>query len=705
MNSTIQLTEIVNEKKLLEVIACDNIPFGESDEPEWKQKFILFLNSYKNKQSKNGYRTVNYNQKNHIGRYYANNGLQLFQRDVRKYISGEFYEDIDIINCHPKILQQLFQKNDIATDKFLEEYNTNRDLTIEKYNLNSKLDVIKLINNEINIDSRFSKLHDLIYKNLVPTLKTQNKDLFNLIKKNRTKNKKNYNINGSFLSQFLQIIENDILMVMFNYFKNQHYEIGVLCFDGLMVLKDNRLNSEVLKKLEEHVFEQTGFNIELKFKDMTTDWIPVEIEDAVKKEEDLTGKKFSVEKARELSNFKIQTEDGIVVDERKRENFFKYINTYVCCFDNPHCYGWKLYPEDAFRMILSKSLKEKIGSTVFNIWSSNDNALTYRKAVFQINKKDKEDEYNLYTRPKMAPGEIPNVVFDFLERVICSSDKDLYEYLLNYMSVLLQTGRTNQCIVLMGLKGTGKSTFIELCAELVGVEYFSCVNDIHQITSKFNGLYERNILTGIEEVVNEAGDYHRVQNILKTLITERYKTIEKKGIDSYVAETYNNYIISTNNMNPVQITEDNRRFCIIEVSNCEIRNRAYFKELKEAIYDNIENIRHYFYNKKVIHSLETIRPITKKESELKELNLTSSEKFIKDVMCLSRDVNDNCRLFSFVYDAYKDFCKDDGYKAESKKYFAMSIKKAGFSTYSYGKYNKTYISGNHNEHLYEKHFY
>ena len=73
-----------------------------------------------------------------------------------------------------------------------------------------------MINNENCSKDYFKPIHNQIYKELLPNLVKNNKMLFTRIK-NQRKKKKDYNHNGSFLSQYLQNIENDMLQVLYNY--------------------------------------------------------------------------------------------------------------------------------------------------------------------------------------------------------------------------------------------------------------------------------------------------------------------------------------------------------------------------------------------------------------------------------------------------------------------------------------------------------
>ena len=159
--SEITLYEKVNIEKLNQVLLCGNIP---STDPEWFKVFQKQLLYYSRmKYTKNGFK-ITYKQTNGYGRFTAC-CLQSFQKDIRKYISGECYEDIDMVNCHPVLLEQLFEKYDMNPPKFLIEYNKDRAGVIKKYQIKDKQTIISLINNQnaVNKYKEIMNLHKSIY--------------------------------------------------------------------------------------------------------------------------------------------------------------------------------------------------------------------------------------------------------------------------------------------------------------------------------------------------------------------------------------------------------------------------------------------------------------------------------------------------------------------------------------------------------------
>lgn len=263
--------EKFNKTKLDLVRRCNNLPLTKPDELEdqnWKDIFKRSLKEY------NGDIKYTKAKGKDYGRYFCDGkyGYQKFPRDIRNYLASDFYIDIDIKNCHLVILEQLFKKYNIEIPETLLKYNNDKSLFINRYKLkDGKLFMIKFINNDNCYENQFISFHNDIYNKLVPLLiKDYDKIYKDIIKKGKKKN-----INGSFLSNVLQDIENNILMSMMETCNNNNITVGALCFDGLLIEKTN---CNIIPLMEQNVLQQLNYIITIEEKPMITDWEPI-IED------------------------------------------------------------------------------------------------------------------------------------------------------------------------------------------------------------------------------------------------------------------------------------------------------------------------------------------------------------------------------------------------------------------------------------------
>ena len=222
----IKLYEKVNLEKLKKVIGCDNLPSSDSDDHDWSDRFRRILTKYKNKTVDSKVLTT-YKQNDKKGRYYTSYGLQNFQNDVRNYLADDLYMDIDMVNAHPTILLSLGVES-------IRNYIENRKDVLAELEIDKK-QFCKFLNKCVCSIPKLKDLHAEIYGKLVPELKKKNRDLWKLVRTNNTENP--YNLDGKFLSLYLQSVENNILQILVDCLKGLDITIGALIHDGLMFEK------------------------------------------------------------------------------------------------------------------------------------------------------------------------------------------------------------------------------------------------------------------------------------------------------------------------------------------------------------------------------------------------------------------------------------------------------------------------------------
>lgn len=235
-----------------------------------------------------------------MGRLYAEKGLglQSFKREIRHALAKDFYYDIDMVNAQPYLIFQYCKKHDIECEQ-LENYvnnrndilnkiqkfhNVNRDqaknlmlrlcnlgnYVIEKYNYESGMDEIYEPKKKINFVTKFQNEFKEIAKSICDIEKNTFESVLN--------NEKKLNKKATTISITAQVLEYKCMMAMYDFFTNQKYTVGVLCFDGIMVEKNDyseKKLEQVLKACEKYVKTKTKYNVQLAIKPMDT---PLSIE-------------------------------------------------------------------------------------------------------------------------------------------------------------------------------------------------------------------------------------------------------------------------------------------------------------------------------------------------------------------------------------------------------------------------------------------
>ncbi|KAJ3001258.1 hypothetical protein HKX48_002977, partial [Thoreauomyces humboldtii] len=234
MDTVYIMTEWANEKRLKLLI--EN-PFTDSDTMKKLKSYL------KNKVGDNRFQVEYvYSGKSHheSGRLFARNsaGLQMLPKDIRAFIAGEYYDDIDTVNAMPTILAGAFEMVEMKVPKDLHDLVHNRDefLKTTKKTKKQVLEALMTTYKSPN-DPKLKSIHTKIYGVLVHRWRLDKgfeAALWEHIEKSRVPEIKE-NREGSFVALVTQTYENQVLKSLIEFFKKDDV---ALVFDGMLVAKD-----------------------------------------------------------------------------------------------------------------------------------------------------------------------------------------------------------------------------------------------------------------------------------------------------------------------------------------------------------------------------------------------------------------------------------------------------------------------------------
>ena len=192
----------------------------------------------------------------------------------------DLYDDVDIVNCQSSLLQQLMEYNKLPTEH-IKEFNEKREDILKVMMKTNKLTrkeakkkIIIFTYASDNIIKRMMtniKMPRLVNKYLKQLLQNRDKllKIYPQFKKeaiDKHKNNSEYNnIDGCAFALLAQTLERICLLSINDFFSKKNIEIGALIYDGVHLIKTFG-NDELLKECENHVCEQTNFNIKLLIK-------------------------------------------------------------------------------------------------------------------------------------------------------------------------------------------------------------------------------------------------------------------------------------------------------------------------------------------------------------------------------------------------------------------------------------------------------
>lgn len=216
-------------------------------------------------------------------------------------------------------------------------------------------------------------------------------------------------------------------------------------------------------------------------------------------------------------------------------------------------------------------------------WLDSPNRRQYRRIVFDPADVPGPD-YNLWKGLNYADEE-PGTCDKFLSHlktVLCHDDEEHFQWLLGWMAFAVQHPDCppGSAIVLQGEEGTGKSFFAKQFGKLFGV-HFKHITDTKHLTGSFNAHLHGCVLLFADEAFY-AGDKSQ-DGKLKTLITEEFIQIERKGFDVEQAKNTVHVIMASNSDWVVPAGRTARRYFVLRVDKARANDTAYFDDVEAEL--------------------------------------------------------------------------------------------------------------------------
>lgn len=333
--------------------------------------------------------------------------------------------------------------------------------------------------------------------------------------------------------------------------------------------------------------------------------------------------------------------EHIKIDDVKRaptlDAKYKLLSKCVINMFHLNCYFSRLDSEEV-EIIKYEEMKNKL--VACGISKSKDKQEMINKLMLKTNSAKAIDFNSLFVGWKyqnIAKSEnYDENIKDFKECVlcnICNDDLTIFTYLMNRISYIAHNpgARSNVCVILQGLQGTGKNWYEDVICELFA-RYSNPNSELLKLTGKFNG---SSIIGFMYHACNEAlnaDGMFSVKESMKKLIERPKIDAEKKGIDPISVNNCLNIDITTNNVKPVLIDPEDRRYLVIRTNGENANNRKYWRKYQEEVknrkgfYADVFNmIYNDFYNEEFL-SLPI--PDTPAKIALQRLCLNAIHKYL-----------------------------------------------------------------------------
>lgn len=576
-------------------------------------------------------------------------GLGTFGRAVRGYLANGVYTDVDMVNCHPRIIENEFEVNGIDC-KVIRKFTDNREEFLKRENI-TKEEFLRMVNKEDyeghSEDVNF--IHSQIYGLLVPIILKNYPEMAAQVRKSRLRNK-----NGALVANYLQHKEFAILNEVYKVCVAHELSVDVFMHDGFFVRMTPEVTkervSEVIPKLTEAVMDKFGFGMEFKIKEHDLSLVDL-------------------------------------IDNNCASGYGKM----KADFELEHC------------KIINKSLFVKETKSGYQLFTEKGLMVSYKHLNFQENGETvsfimswlKDSSMRIYTdldcfpKPELCPKDIYNIWKPFrvttltvspsLEadglnmilnhiRILCGNEDVVFEWFCRWIGhMLVFPERKTFCPVLISKQGGGKGRLLDLMRQLLGAsKVFECTTPDRDVWGQFNGRMKESFLVNINELSKKSTFDSMGQ--IKGLITDEDITINEKGVAQYTTRSYHRFIITTNSDDPIETSYDDRRFLIIRASDEKCGDSEYFTGLMDNIQDDSVIVACY----KHFTSLEGLEkfhseklPTTSFQDNLRENSLTPIETWIRDCVCAKAKSGEVKYTNAEVYNSFKTYCLDNGIKYET----------------------------------------
>ncbi len=517
---------------------------------------IVTYKRYFQKIKNNNYKIREEYKKSNCGRFYGKDTtIQALPNKLRGFILGDSAFDIDIKNCAWNVIKyiiktQYYQNKDEFINIF--QYAENREKYFENgfnkkkwievlFNENPKNQNQKYYSNHIqDLINEIQKLHDLIKDNI---------ERYEHIKFNSDKK-------NNFGSQLSYIVFNQEDIILNKIMEKYNEKIISPIFDGVIISSDCNLEN-ALKDINQIV---NKYELSVDYKKFPE----IKIED----------------NPPEYDN------EYLIMKEEFEENHF-------IIEDSPIIFvrtSYNSHGEREVRYYNKKDFSDLVqpfqldNKSFFNEWLKDSKRRSYKNIEWSPNTNIKNEEsfnpFNGFTSKYLdIEDRDENAITIFLEhlKLLVDYEEKSFDYLRKYISHLFQKPEELPQVALLfkSYEGVGKDIFTTILGKIIGQELIHKDSKFDNITGTYNKNLKHKLILQINEVKGKDG--HENKDLLKDLITADNLNIRVMRTDTKEEQNYLRIFLFTNNLTPISINSDNRRYIIFQTGNK--KNPEYYDSI------------------------------------------------------------------------------------------------------------------------------
>jgi hypothetical protein len=176
-----------------------------------------------------------------------------------------------------------------------------------------------------------------------------------------------------------------------------------------------------------------------------------------------------------------------------------------------------------------------------------------------------------YKAPKGKIGIAWPTIYKVIRSAVCGPDatpseevEALFEHLLNWIAVICQYRvKAESAWLFSGIEGTGKSMLVDhILAPILGRKY-ALSKPAASLEDSFTAWIPTALLVFIDEIdIKSSAKSRNIVDRLKNMITAHITDARAMHTDAAQVENHLNFIFSSNRVDPIELTETDRRYNI-----------------------------------------------------------------------------------------------------------------------------------------------
>ena len=234
---------------------------------------------------------------------------------------------------------------------------------------------------------------------------------------------------------------------------------------------------------------------------------------------------------------------------------------------------------------------DKGSEDFFNEWIKDKDRRAY-KTINWIPDENHIDEqiFNSFTGFKAQYlgkeflGDGSNNVERFLNHIglLCNEEAEASIYITKFCAHMFQkpTELPQTALLFRSEEGVGKDLFTETLGKIIGMSLLKKEANIENILGTFNKSLKNKLILQINEINGKVGHESKDQ------LTANILNIREMRTDIVEYDNYLRVFLFTNNLNPINISHDNRRYLVFKTGRPKnANNKIYYTEYAKMLED------------------------------------------------------------------------------------------------------------------------